>query len=164
LFCISIPENNSESKPKSSARESCPQVENVVYNAHGQRIHGGSMEEDKPSILRTIYEEFRAGNPLIILMVLFVLVLAGSLWVWQTTYYPVVNTPTPRYTHSGAESPVKALTARALTGIPPQVTPTATVVATPKAAIPVKERAMAVPFFFGGRSQASFTQTHFFSR
>lgn len=91
------------------------------------------MEEEKRPILRTFFEELKDGNPFIILGILMILVMGGSIWVWQTTHNPGVNTPTPRFSHPNAISPVQVLTARALTGIAPQATPT--VVATPAAVV-----------------------------
>ncbi len=71
------------------------------------------MEEDTPStIFEKIFEEFRAGNPLIFLTVLFVLVLLGVVWVWQTINTPG-SFPLPRFTHPTAASRIKTLTAQA---------------------------------------------------
>ena len=76
--------------------------------------------DDKPSTaLQKACEELKAGNPIIILVVLLVLVTLGSCWVWQTTHNPVVNTPTPRFSHPSAVAPLVVLTAQASSTIPP---------------------------------------------
>jgi len=91
------------------------------------------MQEKSPSVIQTFFDELKDGNPFIILGILMILVMCGSIWVWQTTHNPVVNTPTPRFSHPGAISPIKVLTARALTDTAPQMTPT--VASTPAAVV-----------------------------
>lgn len=93
--------------------------------------------EDKPSsVLQRFFEEIRAGNPLIIILILVLAVALSSVWVWQTIQNPAVNTPTPRFRHSTVVSPIKALTARALTQVPQASgTPAAALLPSPLVAV-----------------------------
>ena len=63
------------------------------------------MNNNPSTALQKVYEELKAGNPLIILTILLVLVLSGSMWVWQTTHNLVVYTPTPRFSHPHVVAP-----------------------------------------------------------
>ena len=119
------------------------------------------MEDKQPTIFRKFYEELKSGNPMVILLLMAFLVALGSLWVWQVTHSVKTTTPTPRFTHPGAISPIEFMTARALSAVPPAPSPTP--LSTPNAAIFRKEKQIAVqrlkyqrsfslvgtPFFFG---------------
>ncbi|MGC1375208.1 MAG: hypothetical protein WA821_03240 [Anaerolineales bacterium] len=84
------------------------------------------MDNNPSTALQKVYEELKAGNPLIILAILLVLVLCGGLWVWQTTHNPVVDTPIPRFSHPSAVAPFVPLIART-----PNAVATHSVTATP---------------------------------
>lgn len=120
------------------------------------------MEDKPPSIFRKFYEELKSGNPFVILLLLALVVALGSLWIWQITHPLKRNTPTPRFNHPSAVSPIKVMTARALSAVPPKK-PSPTPVSTPKAEIFPRRgeissvhlkhwrsfRSAGAPFFFG---------------
>lgn len=102
------------------------------------------MDNEEPkSIWRKFYESFINGNPLYLMMGLFLAALLFSLWVWQTVNAPPVY-PTPIFAHPTVVSPVQVLTeraklqadratARAAAGTPtPQIIPTLDGTGTPQ--------------------------------
>lgn len=94
------------------------------------------MDNEEPkSIWRKFYESLINGNPLYLMMGLFLAALLFSLWVWQTVNGPpVYMTPnSPEFSHPTIISPVQVLTERAKQLTPdtsPLVTPTPQIIPT----------------------------------
>jgi cytoskeletal protein RodZ len=101
------------------------------------------MVNNLSTVLQKAYEEFKAGNPIIILIVLLVVVILGSCWVWQTTYNSMVNTPTPRFSHPGAVAPFVPSIVQESSAIPPA---RASVTPIPVTATPTPTRTSAGTF------------------
>lgn len=57
-------------------------------------------DEKKPTVVDKIYDEILAGNPLIIVAILFVILVLVGGWVWGTVLNSGVRVQPPKNRHS----------------------------------------------------------------
>ncbi len=86
------------------------------------------MEDEPISIFDKIYQELKSGNPIIILVILFVAVALAGWWVFQTVQTPIVDLlPTPRVRHRNIKTlPVSKPNDMILTQVSMTPTPSST--------------------------------------